>query len=192
MQTTHVAAHERPWQTNVYLGMVLFLFSEAFLFGALFWTYYYLRGRLLPDWPPEGVHLGMALVSVNTAILLSSSATMHWATTAIRRGSRAGLVAGLAATFLLGATFLGITYWEWTQATFRPWSHAYGSVFFTLTGFHGAHVLGGLLILAVLLFRGLKGRFSQERHLAVEVGGLYWHFVDAVWIGVFTTLFVIR
>ncbi len=191
MQAVRAAVPEKPWQTAVYLGMVLFLISEAFLFGSLFWTYYYLRDNT-PEWPPAGVDLNTALVSANTAILLSSSAAMLWATRAIRQGSGAGLVAGLVATLLLGTTFLFISGWEWSHQEFRPWDHAYGSIFYTLTGFHGAHVLGGLLILLVLLIRALRRRFSRERYLAVEVGGLYWHFVDFIWIFVFTSIFVIR
>lgn len=190
MEAVRVAV--RPWQTTLYLGMVLFLISESFLFGSLFWTYYYLKGRLEPLWPPEGVHLAIGLASINTAILLSSSVAIQWAISSIRRGSQRGLVLGLLATILLGATFLIITGWEWTHLPFRPWSHAYGSIFYTLTGFHAAHVLGGLFILLALLVRALRGRFSRERYLAVEVGGLYWHFVDAVWLGVFSTIFLIR
>lgn len=182
---------ERAWHTVPYLEMVFFLVSEAFMFGSLFWTYYYLRGKG-PAWPPEGVELGMLLASVNTVILLTSSATMSWAARAIRQGNQVGLVTGLLATMLLGTTFLAITGWEWSHASFRPWSHAYGSIFFTLTGFHGAHVLGGVVLLLALLARALRRRFSPGRYLAVEVGGLYWHFVDLVWLGVFTTIFLIR
>jgi len=176
---------------SVFLGMLLFLVSETFLFGALFWTYFYLRGKS-PLWPPQGVELEMLLVSVNTVILLSSSGTMQWAIGSARRGSRQGLAAGLLATLLLGAAFLGIKGWEWVHAGFRPWDHAYGSIFFTLTGFHGLHVLMGLAILLALLVRALRLRPSQMAPLAVEVGGLYWHYVDLIWIFVFTSLYIIR
>lgn len=181
-------SHERA----PFLGMTLFIVSEAFLFGSLFWTYYYLRAKSWPDWPPEGAQLELGLVTLNTVLLLTSSVTMHAGADAIRRGSRRGLVFGLAATLALGAAFLTITGWEWTHAPFRPWSHAYGSTFYTLTGFHGAHVLGGLGVLAALLTRARGGRFTAERHLAVDVGGLYWHFVDAVWIAVYSTIFLVR
>lgn len=191
MQAADAAARERPWQTTIYLGMLLFLVSEAFLFGSLFWVYYYLRDNT-PDWPPAGTSLNTALASVNTAILLGSSGTMYLATAAIRRGSLPGLVAELTVTLLLGAVFLFNTGWEWVHSEFRPWDHAYGSIFFTLTGFHAAHVLGGLLIMLALLSRAVRGRFSQGRYLAVEVGGLYWHFVDLVWLGVFSSIFIIR
>ena len=191
MQAERAAAAERPWQSAVYLGMLLFLVSEAFLFGSLFWIYYYLKDNT-PIWPPAGVDFGRALAVVNTAILLASSGTMYLATRAIRRGSLEGLVAELTVTFLLGALFLFNTGWEWWHLEFRPWDHAYGSIFFTMTGFHGLHVFAGLLIMLALASRALRGRFSPQRHLAVEVGGLYWHFVDLVWLGVFSTLFIIR
>ncbi|HKZ50728.1 MAG TPA: cytochrome c oxidase subunit 3, partial [Dehalococcoidia bacterium] len=111
MQAERAAAAERPWQSAVYLGMLLFLVSEAFLFGSLFWIYYYLKDNT-PIWPPAGVDFGRALAVVNTAILLASSGTMYLATRAIRRGSLEGLVAELTVTFLLGALFLFNTGWE--------------------------------------------------------------------------------
>lgn len=181
-------AHERV----PLLGMALFIVSEAFLFGSLFWTYYYLRAKSWPAWPPPDVHLELGLVTLNTVFLLTSSLTIYSAIVAIRRGSQGSLAAGLLATLALGAAFLGITGWEWTNASFRPWSHAYGSTFYTLTGFHAAHVLAGLAVLLALLVRTLCGHITAERRLALEVGSLYWHFVDVVWIAVYTTIFLIR
>lgn len=173
------------------LGVALFVISEAALFGALFGSYYYLRVKSAV-WPPEGVHLDMGLASLNTVFLLLSSVTMWWAGRAIGKGSSRGLALGLAATILLGAAFLGITSYEWARGAFRPWSHAYGSVFFTLTGFHALHVFGGVLLMLALLARTLRGRFSALSHAGVEAGSLYWHFVDFIWILVFSTIFVIR
>lgn len=172
-----------------YLGMVLFLVSEVFLFGSLFWTYYYLRAES-PNWPPA--HPTASLATVNTLVLLASSGTIWWAGRAIHRGREKGLAFGLVATLLLGSTFLGITAWEWVHETFRPWSHAYGSIFYTLTGFHALHVFGGVMIMLVLLTRTLRHRSSPQNYLPVEVGSLYWHFVDFIWLLVFSTLFIIR
>jgi len=182
---------EKASRTPMYLGMILFLISETFLFGSLFWTYYYLRAEN-PIWPPAGVHLDMIPASINTFILLSSSAVVWLAQRFIRKGNEKGLIATLATTFSLGIVFLGITLFEWTHETFRPWTSAYGSIFYTLTGFHALHVFGGALLMLVLLGRTLKHRFSSTRHLAIEVGSLYWHFVDFIWIIVFVTLFVVR
>ncbi len=182
-----VVARERP----MYLGMILFLISEAFLFGSLFWTYYYLRAES-PVWPPAGVQLDMVLASINTLILLSSSGTIWWAGKAIGKDNENSLAISLAVTIFLGITFLGITIFEWTHETFRPWTSAYGSIFYTLTGFHALHVFGGVLLMLSLLGRTLRHRFSSSHSLAIEVGSLYWHFVDFIWIIVFTTLFIVR
>jgi heme/copper-type cytochrome/quinol oxidase subunit 3 len=178
-------------QTTSFMGMVFFLISEAFLFGSLFWTYYYLRAKS-PVWPPETVYLDLTLASINTFFLLASSGTIWWAGRSIRKGRKNGLALGLMATLLLGSTFLGITAWEWTHETFTPWSHAYGSIFFTLTGFHALHVFAGVLLMITLLNRTLKGLFTSRSYVAVEVGSLYWHFVDFIWIFVFSTIFIIR
>jgi heme/copper-type cytochrome/quinol oxidase subunit 3 len=110
----------------------------------------------------------------------------------IRKGNEKGLSATLSVTVFLGLTFLGITLFEWTHETFRPWTSAYGSIFYTLTGFHALHVFGGVLLMLALLGRTLRHRFSSSRFLAIEVGSLYWHFVDFIWIIVFTTLFIVR
>lgn len=182
---------ERASPSPMRLGMVLFLISESFLFGALFFPYYYLRAES-PVWPPPGVQLDTVTAVINTVILLSSSAVIWWASKAIQKGNEKSLSIGLAVTMTLGIVFLGITIFEWTHETFRPWTSAYGSTFYTLTGFHALHVFGGVLLMAILLGRTLRHRFSPDRFQAVEVGSLYWHFVDFIWIIVFTTLFVIR
>jgi heme/copper-type cytochrome/quinol oxidase subunit 3 len=178
-------------QTPMYLGMILFLISEVFLFGSLFWTYFYLRADS-PVWPPAGVHLDIVLASINTAILLLSSVSVLWAGKAIHRGDEKGLAKGLGLTVLLGVAFLGITIFEWTHETFLPWTSAYGSIFYTMTGFHALHVLGGVLLMSALLVRTLRHRFSSSHSLAIEVGSLYWHFIDLIWIILFTTLFILK
>jgi heme/copper-type cytochrome/quinol oxidase subunit 3 len=184
-------ADERAGRPPIFLGMILFLASEVFLFGSLFWTYYYLRVKT-DVWPPAGVELHLTMAAINTAVLLSSSLTIWLAGRAIRNGNVRGLAAGLGVTICLGLVFLGITGYEWAHETFRPWTMAYGSIFYTLTGFHALHVLGGTLLLSSLLARTLRGRFSARRRLAIEIGSLYWHYVDFIWILVFTTLFIVR
>jgi cytochrome c oxidase subunit 3 len=171
------------------MGMVLFLSSEVFLFGSLFWAYYYLRG-LTPGWPPY--HPAATLAGINTFLLLTSSLTVWLGIRAIRSGNEKGLLAGLLATAALGCSFLGITFWEWSHEVFRPWTDAYGSIFFTLTGFHALHVFGGVMLMLALAARTARHRFSGRNFMAVEVGSLYWHFVDVVWILVFTTIFIVR
>jgi len=178
-------------RTPMFTGIVLFLISEVFLFGSLFWTYYYLR-HFTPVWPPAGVTIDRTLASINTAVLLLSSLTVWLATRAIQRGSQRGLALGLGATAALGATFLGITFWEWFHESFQPWSHAYGSIFFTLTGFHGLHVFFGVLLLLVLLVRTMRQKYTAQSHLSVEIGSIYWHFVDFIWLFVFSTIFIVK
>jgi cytochrome c oxidase subunit III len=178
-------------RSHMFLGMVLFLISEAFLFGSLFWTYYYLRASTTP-WPPAGVQLDLTMASVNTFILLSSSVSIWWAAGAMRRNSEKGLAIGLIITIVLGVIFLGITISEWTHETFRPWTSAYGSTFYTLTGFHALHVFGGIMLMVALLVRTLKHRFTANNFMAVGIGSLYWHYVDFIWLIVFSTLFIVR
>ncbi|MHB8104154.1 MAG: cytochrome c oxidase subunit 3 [Dehalococcoidales bacterium] len=187
--TDNAIAREKPLTSPMRMGMVFFLVSETFLFGALFWTYYYLRAET-PIWPPQSPSATLAIA--NSVLLLTSSVTVWWGRWAIRRGNERGLFLGLLATLLLGCAFLGITGWEWTHEVFRPWTNAYGSIFYTMTGFHALHVFGGVVLMLALLARTRRHRFSAGNSLAVEVSSYYWHFVDFIWILVFTTLFIIR
>lgn len=171
-------------------GIVIFLISEFFLFGALFFVYYFLRVTSA-TWPPADVHLSMIRPILNTGILLTSSVTMALAVKAWRQANSRLMYRLLVITAALGVAFLGITFWEWTSETFRPWSHAYGSIFFTLTGFHALHVFGGVLLLAVLSKRARKGLLNAPSRV-IEMGSWYWHYVDIIWIMVFTTLFIVR
>jgi len=170
-------------------GVALFLLSEAFLFGSLFWTYYYLRA-FAPTWPSH--HPSASLPIINTVFLLVCSGTVWLGTRTIRKGNEKGLSVALMVTAILGAAFLGNTFWEWAHEDFRPWTDAYGSIFFTLTGFHALHVFGGVLLMLALFARTVRHRFSADNFVPVEAGSLYWHFVDAIWILVFTTIFLIR
>ena len=191
IDTANTIAQKRADRSPMFLGIILFLISEAFLFGSLFWTYYYLRAEN-PVWPPAGIQLDFAVALINTFLLLSSSGTIWWAGESIQRGRKNGLILGLIVTIFLGAAFLGITFFEWTHESFRPWTSAYGSIFYTLTGFHALHVFGGLLLLLSLLARTLKNRITTTNFRAVRIGSLYWHYVDFIWIMVFTTLFIVK
>ena len=175
-----------------YLGMLLFIISEVMVFGAFFTAYFFIRVVNGDQWfPVDGFELPVAVAGVNTAILLSSSLTMHWAQTSIKNGNRAGLKAGIVMTFLLGLTFLFIQINEYIHIGFSPQDFAQGSIFYGLTGLHGAHVFIGLTLLAMVTVRSWKGHFSPEEHRGVEVPGIYWHFVDIMWIVVYSTVYVL-
>jgi len=135
--------------------------------------------------------LPVSIAGVNTAILLSSSVTLHWAQTSIKHGNRFGLRAGITATLLLGATFLSIQINEYAHVGFAPHDNAQASIFYGLTGLHGAHVFIGLCLLSIVTIRSFRGHFTPEEHRGVEVPGIYWHFVDVMWVIVYTTIYVI-
>jgi cytochrome c oxidase subunit III len=175
------------------LGMLLFIISEIMVFGAFFTAYFFIR--IVAEghtwFPIDGKDLPVAVAGVNTAILVSSSLTLHWAQTSIKNGNRFGLQAGMTATFLLGLTFLFIQINEYVHIGFAPQDHAQATIFFSLTGLHGAHVTIGLILLGMVTIRAFRGHFSPEHHHGVEIPGIYWHFVDVMWIVVYTTIYVI-
>jgi cytochrome c oxidase subunit 3 len=173
------------------LGMLLFIISEIMVFGAFFTAYFFIRVVNADQWPAQGTELPKLVAFVNTCILVSSSFTVHWALVSARRGNRFGLQAGMLTTFLLGATFLFIQVNEYVHIGFAPQDTAQASVFYGLTGLHGAHVFIGLTLLAMVTIRSFRGHFSPEEHRGVEVPGIYWHFVDVMWVIVFTTVYIL-
>jgi cytochrome c oxidase subunit 3 len=174
------------------LGMLLFIISEVMLFGAFFTAYFFIR-VVVEDaqWPAEGMHLPVAIAGVNTAILLSSSLTMHWALEGAKRGNRAALKIGMLTTFLLGLTFLTVQINEYINVGFAVGETAQSSIFYGLTGLHGAHVFVGLTLLAMATIRSFRGHFTPEEHRGVEIPGIYWHFVDVMWIVVYTSIYIL-
>ena len=173
------------------LGMLLFIISEVMLFGAFFTAYFFLRVVANDDWPAPGTELPILIAGVNTAVLVSSSLTMHWALVAAKNGNRFGMRAGLLTTFLLGLTFLMVQINEYVHIGFSPADHAQGSIFYGLTGLHGAHVFVGLTLLAFATVRAFRGHFTPEEHRGVEVPGIYWHFVDVMWIVVYSAVYIL-
>jgi cytochrome c oxidase subunit 3 len=185
-------AHQSSRVDSATLGMLLFIASEIMLFGSFFTAYFFVRVvNEAPQWPPEGFHLPVYVAGVNTAILLTSSFTMHWSLQAIKRGNRAGLQAGLVLTLALGLVFLLTQAREYSRIGFAPSDGAFGSVFYGLTGLHGAHVFVGLTLLTFATIRAFRGHFTAESHHGVEIPGIYWHFVDVMWIVVYTTVYIL-
>src|SRR5437763_10403192 len=161
------------------------------LFGAFFTAYFFLRVVKGDPWPAPGTDIPVLVAAVNTTVLVSSSFTMHWATMAAKAGNRAAMRAGLFATFFLGLTFLSVQVNEYVHLGWSPQDHAQGTIFYGLTGLHGAHVTVGLILLLFANIRANRGHFTPDEHRGVEVPGIYWHFVDVMWIVVFTSLYIL-
>jgi len=173
------------------LGMFLFIASEVMLFGAFFTAYFFVRVAAGTPWPTPPFHLPVFVAGVNTAILVTSSFTVHWALQSIKRDNHAGLKAGLLLTFLMGLTFLLTQILEYSRIGFAPKDGAFATIFYCLTGLHGAHVFVGLTLLAFATTRAFRGHYSAAHHHGVEIPGIYWHFVDVMWIVVYTTVYII-
>lgn len=174
------------------LVMWIFIASETIFFAALMATYLVYRSRT-PYADGLG-HLDLNVASANTFILLASSLTMVLSLQAIESGNRTRMIVLLILTAALGALFLGGQAYEYTALFNEGTSidtNLFGSTFFTLTGFHGAHVFVGIIWIVSLIIRALRGGVTQQNHLAVELGGLYWHFVDLVWVVLFTIIYLI-
>ena len=179
-----VRLHGSGW-----LGVWCLVAAEGALFAYLLFSYFYCALQTSEAWPPGGKpHL--ILPAINTAVLLASSVAVWFGEQGVRNGSRSQLLTGLVLGTALGMVFVGIQLVEWSHKSFSLSSSLYGSLFFTITGFHMAHVVIGILMLLVLLVWSSLGLFSEERHGAISVGAVYWHFVDAVWIAVFTSLYL--
>jgi cytochrome c oxidase subunit 3 len=194
-------AHDsRGGISNPVLGMLLFITSEVMFFGGLFAAYFSLRADA-PQWPPinpasgEAFHISiLPYVGPATVLLIISSFTCQFGVWAIRRGDRTIFLRTFGVTLVIGIVFLmlqGIDYYMLGQEQLTLSSGTYGTTYFTLTGFHGAHVFGGVIMLGVVLYRGIAGQFSSRHHDAVEAASLYWHFVDVVWILLFSLLYLL-
>ena len=200
-ESAPVVAHAEVHQTNTgvsnnKLAIWVFLASESLFFGAFIATYFLYRGRdaqFLKGPTPSSL-LNIPFTSVTSFVLLMSSLTMVLALAAIRRGDHRRLRIWLLATAVFGMTFIAGQVYEFTEF-YREGLHLstnlFGSTFFILTGLHGAHVVVGLVWLLSLWARSMQGRLPQERAEAVEIAGLYWHFVDVVWIVIFTAVYLV-
>jgi cytochrome c oxidase subunit 3 len=190
------AGHAQRGISNPILGMILFITSEVMFFSGLFAAYFATRAAHTP-WPPDAfAHIldPIGLIMVATIILILSSFTCQFAVWSIRRGDRRGFIRNIGFTFVLGIIFLLMQVYDYAllfSEGLTLGSGPFGTTYFTLTGFHGAHVFGGVLMLGVLLYRGMAGQFSAKHHDAVEAVSLYWHFVDVVWILLFSILYLL-
>jgi cytochrome c oxidase subunit 3 len=177
---------------RVMIGLITFLASEVMLFGAFFTAFFYIRySTYVHQFPPLPYDIPKRLTGINTCILISSSFTMHWALVSVKRNNRLGLILGLFLTLALGLTFLGIQVYEYHDIGFTPESGAFASTFFCLTGLHGCHVFIGALLLTIAFVRSLRGHYSAEHHMGVELTGIYWHFVDFVWVILYAVVYLV-
>ena len=189
--------HTPVVQLGMRYGMVLFIMSEVMFFAAWFWLFF--EGAMFSEirgagvWPPEGIetfnpwHLPLA----NTLILLLSGTTVTWAHHALQHGDRKAAKIGLLLTVILGMMFTTLQVIEYMEAGFAFSGSLYGATFFMATGFHGAHVIIGTVFLAICLFRLMAGGFTPQKHFGFEAAAWYWHFVDVVWLFLFTFVYVV-
>jgi cytochrome c oxidase subunit 3 len=189
--------------SNPILGMLLFICSEVMFFSGLFAAYFSVRAAAI-HWPPTtaenipqalaehfNLHAEPWYAAGLTAILILSSVTCQLGVWAIRRDDRTGFIRAFGVTLVLGILFLIGQLYDYSTIGFGVSDTPFGTTFYTLTGFHGAHVFGGAVMLSVILYRGLAGQFSSRHYDAVEATSLYWHFVDVVWIALFSTLYIL-
>lgn len=195
-EAEHDRAHTPPVRYGLRMGMVLFIVSEVMFFFAFFWAYFHASVPALsfvasPTWPPDGVVPleTWELPFLNTLILLTSGATVTYAHHAIRAGLRDKAFYGTLLTVILGFVFLGLQAFEYGHAAFSFTDGIYSSTFYMATGFHGFHVFVGACFLAVCLARIRSGHFTPEHHVGFEAAAWYWHFVDVVWLFLFTCVY---
>ncbi|MEA2606401.1 MAG: cytochrome c oxidase subunit, partial [Chloroflexota bacterium] len=201
--TAGLAHDTRGGISNPILGMLLFICSEIMFFSGLFAAYFSVRAAS-PHWPPTiaenvpadlaerfNLHAEPFYALGLTIILVISSVTCQLGVWAIRRNDRTGFIRAFGVTLVLGIVFLIGQIYDYSTIGFGVSDTPFGTTFYTLTGFHGAHVFGGAVMLSVILYRGLAGQFSSRHHDAVEAVSLYWHFVDVVWIALFSTLYIL-
>ncbi|WP_026607316.1 cytochrome c oxidase subunit 3 [Methylocapsa acidiphila] len=203
-ESTTGGYHTPVVQIGLRYGMILFIMSEVMFFVAWFWAFFdaslfpgeaieYSRAEFTGGmWPPKGTEVldPWHFPLINTIILLTSGVTVTWAHHALLKGDRFGLKAGLALTILLGGIFTCVQAYEYAHAPFAFKGSIFGATFFMATGFHGFHVIVGTIFLAVNLGRALVGQLTKAHHLGFEFAAWYWHFVDVVWLFLFTCIYV--
>jgi heme/copper-type cytochrome/quinol oxidase subunit 3 len=174
------------------LGMVLFVASEAMFFAALFGAYASIATKAAV-WPPANIPIPELPIPIAlTVILVSSSLVLQMGVRAARKGNSSALGRSLVLTVALGIAFLGLQAYDYSRLTFGIHSGIYASLFYVMTGLHMAHVVGGVVFLSVVLTQQWTGQLSLRRHEPVEAAAIYWHFVDLVWIGLFTVFYVVN
>jgi cytochrome c oxidase subunit 3 len=181
--------HDRP--PMLAIGVMIWLGSELMFFSGLFAALFTIRAHLV-SWPPAGTKLDTLQSGIFTIILVASSFTMQWAVWLVEHRRRKEARRWIIATIIMGALFVSNQAYEWIHLTTRWYTNAYGSVFYITTGLHGLHVIIGLVAMSFLLVR-MKGQTGDPGELAAFQGvSYYWHFVDVVWVGLYSALFLLK
>lgn len=182
--------HEEHADLRVW-GLLTFLVSESLMFGGFFVTYLFLRG-LASEWPPEGTEVELLVPAINTIILVSSSFVIHLGDTAIKKNDVQGLRKWYIITAVMGAIFLAGQVYEYKTLGYGLTTNVFSNCFYLMTGFHGLHVFIGLLLILGVLWRSRRpGHYNATKHTGVEMAEIYWHFVDVIWIILFTLLYIL-
>lgn len=178
-------------RATLWWGIIGLILVETIVFATLVACWFYLRlGK--ESWPPPGIDPPELLVpTINALVLLASGFTMRWADRGVAKGNQVALRWGLVASIVLALGFLAIKAWEYSHLEYRWDDHAYGSIVWGITGFHSTHVTALILKTCVVATLAFKGRFHEEDRLAVTVNGIYWHFVVAIWIPLYTVLYLV-
>jgi len=177
------------YKSSGWWGILLGIATEAAIFAYLLFSYYYMAIELHGAWHSAGPP-SLRLALPNTIVLLVSSVTFWWAERQFIAGRRTKAIAALSATAGLGAVFLIVQLFEWHNKAFSISSDPYGSLYFTITGFHMAHVIVGLAMMIAIIVWMCLGLLDHRRHVSISIGAIYWHFVDAVWLTVFFTFYL--
>ncbi|MDX1422071.1 MAG: cytochrome c oxidase subunit 3 [Kiloniellales bacterium] len=196
IEATFEGHHTPIVQIGLRYGMLLFIASEVMFFAAFFWAFF--NASLFPTeaidftWPPPGIEVfdPFDVPFLNTMILLLSGCTVTWAHHSLRHGDQRNTINGLILTVVLGLIFTSLQAYEYAHAAFGFREGIYPSTFFMATGFHGFHVIVGTCFLAVCLVRAIKGHFKAHHHFGFEAAAWYWHFVDVVWLFLFSCIYL--
>jgi cytochrome c oxidase subunit 3 len=184
------APEARPPKSAAWWGVAVMIMTEATIFATLLASYFYLQAAS-HEWPLGGIEAPeLSKISVMTVILLGSSGPMLYAEHSIKKGNVRGLKVGLIAVILMGSTFFLYQLYEYQELTFGIRDNAYASIFYATISLHGSHVVGGLVLIAAVVAKAFQGKITAQRHVTVQVVAMYWHFVDVVWVFVFSSLYL--
>ncbi len=188
---TPAAAHHEEHPDLRVWGLLTFLASESLMFGGLFATYLIFYSTY-KNWPPEGTEVELLLPAINTIILVSSSFVIHMGDVAIKQNDVAGMRKWYGLTAIMGIIFLGGQVYEYLNLGYGLQTNVFSNCFYLMTGFHGLHVfIGVLLILGVIWRSRRSGHYNASKHTGIEMAEIYWHFVDIIWIVLFTLLYIL-